>query len=283
MISEEEFKRRTSSLEEKLHLLQEKKKLLAEKKSQEQTLAQATNAPAKKAFFSIGASTKNNTVPVAQPAERKGIPLFFGTEKASDVSQTITQNNAGVDPKILESMEAKLQEISEKYNISEKAMVSNLKKFGTDRIIEDFDKLIRLIETEHEEKKKAAEEKKEEKMRFDSVSKDLAEKKKEKDKGIQKEVQVEKLETDFDRIENFVNENGRVKAGQVARALNINPKLVEECARILEQNGLVKIEYPPVGDVNIIAAGYIPKAEKKAEKPKGIKLPKLNIFNRQKK
>ena len=53
------------------------------------------------------------------------------------------------------------------------------------------------------------------------------------------------IETDIDRILNMVTTN--VSIGKIAKETGMKEDHIEELARILEEHGLIKIEYPAIG------------------------------------
>ncbi|MEM4390453.1 MAG: hypothetical protein QXU92_04095 [Candidatus Diapherotrites archaeon] len=59
---------------------------------------------------------------------------------------------------------------------------------------------------------------------------------------------VEKIETDFDRILKYLEQKGKVSFSMIAKDLNIEWKLVDECCNILKEEGKADIIYPPFGD-----------------------------------
>ncbi|MEK6941255.1 MAG: hypothetical protein AABW85_00135 [archaeon] len=81
-------------------------------------------------------------------------------------------------------------------------------------------------------------------------------------KQVAAEITKHRITTDFDRVMFYVQENTRAKSDEVAKALLIDKKKVEECAKILEENGLIEIEYPIMGDIALQENGYREKMKK---------------------
>ncbi len=159
--------------------------------------------------------------------------------------------------------EKKVGTLMKKYNIPEKEMESEIKKLNTEKLLGDFDKLISLIEIEHRAKGLEKEAPKPFEKTF------IGYKKKKEAKTILKEIEKHKIITDFDKILNYVNEKGSVKMGELKKELNMDSKRLKECCNILEKNNLIKVEYPPVGDVRVISMNYdLIKAIKKIKKKK---------------
>lgn len=59
---------------------------------------------------------------------------------------------------------------------------------------------------------------------------------------------VEKIETDFDRILKYLEEKGKANFSIIAKELNIDWKIVDECCNVLKEEGKADIIYPPFGD-----------------------------------
>lgn len=60
-----------------------------------------------------------------------------------------------------------------------------------------------------------------------------------------------KYKTDLDRLYELINEKGKVTLSDVTKGFNISEEMAQEWARILESHGLVKINYPPFGEVEL--------------------------------
>ncbi len=60
-----------------------------------------------------------------------------------------------------------------------------------------------------------------------------------------------KYETDIDRLYRLVNDTGRVSVGTAAEIFRLKKEQAEEWGRILESHGLIEIEYPAVGEVQL--------------------------------
>ncbi|MBU2638024.1 MAG: hypothetical protein KJ955_03560 [Nanoarchaeota archaeon] len=60
-----------------------------------------------------------------------------------------------------------------------------------------------------------------------------------------------RYETDIDRLYRLVNETGRVSVNTAAEVFGLKKEQAEEWGRILESHGLIEIEYPAVGGVQL--------------------------------
>ena len=82
-------------------------------------------------------------------------------------------------------------------------------------------------------------------------------KKKSKRKISQKRIQKKELKeitritTIYDKILDYIRKNKNVKGNEIKKALNIPSKIFNKCIAVLEDAGLIEIEYPPVGDIKL--------------------------------
>ncbi len=65
-------------------------------------------------------------------------------------------------------------------------------------------------------------------------------------------VDKKKYETEIDVLYRLVQEKGRIQLSAVARYFNVEKKMVEDWATILEEHGLIKIHYPAFGEPELI-------------------------------
>jgi len=63
------------------------------------------------------------------------------------------------------------------------------------------------------------------------------------------------LETDVDKLLKIIEEKGTVTTEELAKILKVEEEKVEEWGRILEEHGLIKMEYPPLGKPLLKAVG----------------------------
>jgi len=59
------------------------------------------------------------------------------------------------------------------------------------------------------------------------------------------------IETNIDKLINIVENRGSVTVESLSKELGIPPDQIEEWARILEERGMVEIEYPPLGSTKL--------------------------------
>ena len=107
-------------------------------------------------------------------------------------------------------------------------------------------------------------------MRFTKPMKKI-----ETQKGVETEIKKYKIETDFDKILVFVEKEGRVKIGKIAKETGISKKRVDECCKLLRTEKQVDIVYPTFGDAIIQTMDYKERAEmEKIKKNKNKKKDK---------
>jgi len=90
-------------------------------------------------------------------------------------------------------------------------------------------------------------------------------------KKVAKELKKHEIITDFDRVMDYVKKNKRAKVIKIAKELKIYQKRVEDCAHILEENDLIEIEYPLIGDISLKLKGYKPPKKNKIKNKKNRK------------
>ncbi|MCD6371829.1 MAG: CBS domain-containing protein [Candidatus Aenigmarchaeota archaeon] len=67
-------------------------------------------------------------------------------------------------------------------------------------------------------------------------------------KGLIKGMSKEKIHTQIDEMVDIIDKKGRVPLEFLAERLKLPIELVEDWAKILEEQGMVRLEYPPVGN-----------------------------------
>ena len=55
------------------------------------------------------------------------------------------------------------------------------------------------------------------------------------------------IETQIDKLIKIVEKNGSIPIPILSRELKVHPEQIERWARILEEHGMIEIEYPPIG------------------------------------
>ena len=79
--------------------------------------------------------------------------------------------------------------------------------------------------------------------------------------GVETQIKKYKIETDFDKILNYVEVAGSVKIGKIAAEIGISKKRVDECCKLLRNEKQVYIVYPTFGDPIIQTMDYKERAE----------------------
>ncbi|MEW6295539.1 MAG: hypothetical protein AB1467_04570 [Candidatus Diapherotrites archaeon] len=190
---------------------------------------------------------------------RESETLFERAERGRAIDSVIEEKVRGkVDEEKLKSIEEKVKVLAEKYNISKEEIERNVQKLDTTKLLTNFDKLISLLELEHK-----AHTVKEAPLELDKAF--VGEVKKEEVKGTLKEIKKYRIVTDYDKILNYVNEKGIVKKGELGKELGIKDSAVKQCCETLEESGLIRIEYPPLGDAKIVSVSFEEKKKEKTE------------------
>jgi hypothetical protein len=60
-----------------------------------------------------------------------------------------------------------------------------------------------------------------------------------------------KYKTDLDRLYELVNEKGKISLSDVVKGFNISIEMAEQWAKILEGHGMITLNYPPFGEVEL--------------------------------
>ncbi|MDD5148591.1 MAG: hypothetical protein PHH08_03965, partial [Candidatus ainarchaeum sp.] len=94
----------------------------------------------------------------------------------------------------------------------------------------------------------------------------LENKQKEKLKTTEKEIQKFRIETDLDLTLQKIKEKGTMKMNGLLLATHIEKARLQELLNILEEQGLIRIEYPAFGDITIKSADYVRPSKAKAKK-----------------
>ena len=299
-IDEDEFKKKMFDYNEELHLLESEKskgkkainaamlgKIAPEKSFKnkvekeriieriiERAPSQSRRMPSPEIVEKGGIITfggKEDEEPrIERHIEPEIITLGEGIEKEKDfpsLRQTIERKIAGkVDNERLKSIESKIDQLMRQYNISEKEIKSEVERLDAGQIVKDFDKLVNLIELEHKASKLS------EPVSYNPFDQREQQKiKKEEAKTVIKEIQKHRIVTDLDRILGFVKENRTATVKDLSTKLNMDRKRIAENAEILEKHGLVRLEYPPIGEMRVYDAAYSKPTflEKKKKKQLG--------------
>ncbi len=150
-------------------------------------------------------------------------------------------------------IENKIQEAMKKYEVSHKEISQHLSHVESNNLVQDFDKLIGMIEKDRGINRGSV-------VRHEVIP-DMPKgfEAKKEEKAVSKEIKEFQVETDYDRIMNIVQEKGSASGKEIAKLLNITPAEVKERSQVLEDSGLIKLEYPAIGGIRIVD----PEKEKK--------------------
>ena len=79
-------------------------------------------------------------------------------------------------------------------------------------------------------------------------------------KGVEKKVEGYTIETEFDKVLSLVKKSGQVKMGQAQKTLHMDKQKIKEVADVLEDNGLIKVIFPPLGDAILQDVNFLRQA-----------------------
>ncbi|MDO8627517.1 MAG: hypothetical protein Q7K42_03565 [Candidatus Diapherotrites archaeon] len=74
----------------------------------------------------------------------------------------------------------------------------------------------------------------------------------EKFKGIEKDLKMESVSTDFDKVLALVKQKGKISMDDAIKVLGMPKERIIEIAEILEDDNLVKVVYPPIGSTMLV-------------------------------
>ena len=167
-------------------------------------------------------------------------------------------------------MGEQLGELAEKYNIPKQKIVNQIQTLDRNKLMQDFGRIIKTVEeeeTQGEEYKAAG-------PSTYEAGREIVQRQKKPKAGEQSEQELSKMkiETEFDKVLNLVKFKGALSADAVSKELRMSKKQVEEYAKILEQNKLIQLIYPPIGSMKLAYPGYLSwlakEKKKKAEEKK---------------
>ncbi|MDO8647385.1 MAG: hypothetical protein Q7R70_03145 [Candidatus Diapherotrites archaeon] len=269
-ISEQEYRQRVLDLNQRLRELKIKKKIQGEKPVEiklpdsEKPLEDPEQkipapAPASKPLRS--------KFQFSRPSVHYAVPQ--GNDSLTPEMQKFLQERLGKsDDAKLSELEANVQKLMKKYNLSESEAEEKIAKIDSPKVLQSFDKLVDLIELEQRTQKLMQEQlqiakdrspKQEEKSEFGSgFEAGVPKKKIEEVKAIVVELQKHRIVTDFDKLLELVQSKGKVSESDAFKELKISKDKLKDCINVLEQNNLVRVEFPPIGTSVIFDVNYIP-------------------------
>lgn len=192
---------------------------------------------------------------------------------ASRIERAIEEKAGGrISKDQIDRIESDLAQLLRRHKIPDESMEQRIMSLNSDRLVEDFHKLITLLEVQQaskiEEQIKPAPD-------FEDMT--ITAQKKEKVPTMEKEIIKARIETDFDRILNIVKFKGTAGLDEVAKELGMDKARVQEYSNILEENRLIELIYPPIGPMKLAYPGYLRWKEtqrKKADEEKKKKQEK---------
>ncbi len=215
---------------------------------------------------------------VVKPVEKPKPPMPKAREikkpvLSERIGKAIEEKAAGkISKEQVDRIEEQLGRLLEKYKVPEKTITMQIQSLDSSRLVQDFHKLIGLIQVRHEA------------LRQEPITPGsryepglaVTSRKKEKIAAQEKEIVKAKIETDFDRVLDLVKFKGMIGVDAAAKELGIKERQLQEYAKVLEENHLVQLIYPPIGAMRLAFPGYLrwkerekkKKAEEKKKKKK---------------
>ncbi|MFH1234159.1 MAG: hypothetical protein V1493_00935 [Candidatus Diapherotrites archaeon] len=175
----------------------------------------------------------------AEKAGLEGMP----SERLREIIKA--KSGEGTSPGKIDIAERRVQELMRKYNLNEREIESEIQKMDSNRLLQDFDRLINMIEMDRKERRVTIEDSPE----MTETEMSYIDHKKEKTKTVSRDIKKLSIVTDADRIYAYVKSKGKAKTKQIAKDLEIPRKKVDEYAEILAENRLVELKYLPFGGI----------------------------------
>ncbi|MFH0955052.1 MAG: hypothetical protein V1777_03025 [Candidatus Micrarchaeota archaeon] len=175
------------------------------------------------------------------------------------------EGNASISSEQLNEFEGRISKLLGERTVSKQNVMEGIAAIDSNRVIEGFTRLSEILERElHKDRIISAED---EQLRLA----DLITNKKDKKRlvGTEKTLEKKELITDFDKILEIVRQKGQVKLSELTVLLKMDKIAVKEACDILEENNLVRIDFPPIGEPRVVDVNFEKQKNKKTGKEKG--------------
>lgn len=183
-----------------------------------------------------------------------------GKVPSSKIGQMIeARPSEKIDREKITELEKHVSELLKKHKLTHREINAEIAPVDKNKIIEDFDKLINLIDLEKRTKELMKEEtapKSESPLGKLMPAMTTTDMKKEKIKAIAKEITKYKIITDFDQVLQYVKAKGKTTDDKAMKELRLDKKRFYATCEVLEDNNLIRIEYPPIGPAIVYDAEY---------------------------
>jgi len=267
-ISEDDFKQRISELSNNLRALKLRKKNIEIRQAQSNVKEVSLNGPEKPAELPKISVISPKPVPESQNAH--------GASLSPQMQRFLEDRFGNSDEKRLLGLEKDVGKLMQKFNLSESEVEKRLLDIDASKAIESFDKLVSLIELEQKTQRLIQEQleiEREKKPRLDEKAdfgrdfgSGIPERKKLEVKAVVEELVKHRIVTDFDKLLELVQSKGKIGYNQALKELKIPEAKLHECLAVLEENSLVRVDYPPIGPAVIFDINYSAPAKKIPEK-----------------
>ena len=152
-----------------------------------------------------------------------------------------------VDDEQLRKLSDNMQKLLEAHVIEKDALKRQIEQIDSNRVVESFVALVRLIENQIP---------KTETIRFvPEEMKDFADNRKKEPLHLkQTELENKELITDYDKILDEVRKKGKISMDELSKLAQVDKKHMKEILIVLEKEGLVEIKYPAFGQTMVVDA-----------------------------
>jgi len=183
--------------------------------------------------------------------------LRMPSEKLRDI---LRESSGGeLSEEKMHLMEGRIIGLMQRYQLSETEIEEDIEKLDTNRLLRDFDKLIRLVERS----KKPAQLLYSEEIIGAGVAYGESPK---SPKTFMKEIKKQRVLTDVDSVFDLVETKGKTSSSELSGELGIPKKKIEEYAETLSTANLVDLRYPPIGGITLMVKGFADSKKSQSDK-----------------
>lgn len=213
----------------------------------------------------------NNILPPTEETKEICTP---DKESTGLVHKIIEERTRGkIDDKKLRELESRIDNLVSKYNIHPSEIEKEVAEIDTKKLLGSYDKLVSLLELEYRTKLAESTSAPDfgtstiKEFTKEGISKSI----KNEVRGVAINLKKHRIITDFDRLFSLITSEGRVRLDIAAKKLEMDKGAVLNCAEVLEDDCLVNIVYPTIGDPFIVLKDYV--APKKSTVKQAVPQP----------
>lgn len=167
----------------------------------------------------------------------------------------IVEEKAGgkINQNKLKKLEDRMNSLISKHGLDKQEMEFNVRGLRSDRVLDNFETLISMLEAKKKIEKETQMIKK---APVETVAPGEVLKGVKKFEPVGEGVKCKKIVTDFDRIISKVEERNEISLSALGKELGLDKKRVESVIGVLEDKKLIKLHYPAIGEPIISKVGY---------------------------